>query len=185
MKHRNALLFALCCATLMAAAACAKKEDRTTALPAPAPATSPAQPGATQNTAPTDVVKASADALEIAAGGTSEAIVKALIADGFHINANPPTFDYLKATELTVETGEGITAGKPAYPASQTRTFAFAEKPLAVYEGEAIIKLPLRAAAGASKGERTLKAKLRVQPCDDKACYPPRTLDLSIPLTVK
>jgi thiol:disulfide interchange protein DsbD len=66
-----------------------------------------------------------------------------------------------------------------------TKKFAFSETPLAVYESEAVIKLPLKIDATASKGERTLKAKLRVQACDDKACYKPDTLVTSIPVTVK
>ena len=81
--------------------------------------------------------------------------------------------------------GEGITAGKPVYPSSITKQFAFEKKPLAVYEGEASIKLPLKIASNVSQGAHTLRAKLRVQACDDQACYPPRTIETSIPVTVK
>jgi hypothetical protein len=86
---------------------------------------------------------------------------------------------------LSVEPIEGITAGKPAYPSSITKKFAFSETPLAVYESEAVITLPLKIDGAASKGARHLSAKLRVQACDDKACYKPDTLETSIPVTVK
>jgi thiol:disulfide interchange protein DsbD len=66
-----------------------------------------------------------------------------------------------------------------------TRAFAFAEKPLAVYEGETEIKQPLKAAATAAQGTRTLPLRLRVQACDEKACYPPGTLDVPVALTIK
>ena len=139
----------------------------------------------TNESPPADVVRADVPAVEIKAGGAAEATVKLTIASGYHINANPPSFSYLKATELTVEPGEGVSAGKPVYPSSVTRTFTFSKDPLAVYEGETAIKLPLMVAADAKKGARNLKGKLRVQACDDEKCFPPRTMETSIPVTVK
>ncbi|HWT03078.1 MAG TPA: protein-disulfide reductase DsbD domain-containing protein [Pyrinomonadaceae bacterium] len=139
----------------------------------------------TSEAPPADVVRMEVPATEIKSGGTAEATVKLTVASGYHINANPPSFSYLKATELTVEPGEGVTAGKPTYPSSVTRTFAFSKEPLAVYEGETAIKLPLTAAAGAKKGAQTLKGKLRIQACDEEKCFPPRTMDAPIPVTVK
>jgi hypothetical protein len=134
---------------------------------------------------PADVVRVDAPGAELTAGGTTEATVKLAVASGFHINANPPSFSYLKATELTVEPGAGVTVGKPTYPPSVTRKFTFSKDPLAVYEGETEIKLPLTAAADAKKGAQTLKGKLRVQACDEEKCYPPRTIEAAIPVTVK
>jgi thiol:disulfide interchange protein DsbD len=168
-------------------AACAHVETTTTTTNTPAASNSPAASPATSSgkVSSTDVVQASAAPLEMSAGGAADVSVKLLIKEGYHINANPPTFPYLKATEVSVETGPGLTAGKPSYPASVTRTFAFAEKPLAVYEGGTEIKLPLKAAATAAKGTRTLPLKLRVQACDEKACYPPGTLDVPVGLTIK
>jgi hypothetical protein len=131
------------------------------------------------------VVQASVAPLEVSAGGEAMVPVKVQIKEGYHINANPPTFAYLKATEVSAEVGEGLSAGKPLYPASVMRSFTFAEKPLAVYEGETEIKLPLKAAGSAAKGTRTLPLKLRVQACDDKACYPPGTINLPVGLTIK
>ena len=52
---------------------------------------------------PADVVRVETPSVEIKAGGSGEATVKLTIASGYHINANPPPFSYLKATELTVE----------------------------------------------------------------------------------
>lgn len=132
-----------------------------------------------------DVVRAMTSPVEIAAGGSADATVQVQVANGYHINANPPTYSYLMATELNVEPGEGITAGKPVYPPPVSKKFPFAEKPLAVYEGNPSIKVPLSAADSAAKGAHALRAKLRVQACDDKACYPPGTLDATIQMIVK
>jgi Disulphide bond corrector protein DsbC len=134
---------------------------------------------------PDDIVRVETPSVEIKAGSAGEASVKLTIASGYHINANPPSFSYLKATELTVEPNPAITAGKPVYPASVTRKFAFSKDPLAVYEGETAIKLPLSAATSAQLGAQKLTAKLRIQACDEEACYAPRTIETSIPVTVK
>ncbi|HEX8922329.1 MAG TPA: protein-disulfide reductase DsbD N-terminal domain-containing protein, partial [Pyrinomonadaceae bacterium] len=134
---------------------------------------------------PADVVRVETPSVEIKAGSSGEATVKLTIASGYHINANPPSFPYLKETELQIEPSAGITPGQPVYPSSVTRKFAFSKDPLAVYEGETAIKLPLSAAGNAQKGAQTLRGKVRVQACDEEACYPPRTIETSIPVTVK
>ncbi|MDQ3818435.1 MAG: protein-disulfide reductase DsbD N-terminal domain-containing protein, partial [Acidobacteriota bacterium] len=82
--------------------------------------------------------------------------------------------------------GEGVTPGKPVYPAGVSRQFAFSkEGPLSVYEGETTIKLPLTAAGNAKKGAQTLKGHLRIQACNEEACFPPRTIETPISVTVQ
>lgn len=184
--RRNISLLA-CCSLLLAFAACSQNEN----------ATKQSSNASTNQTAsvnsvstpdkspPADVVRAEASNLEIKAGGAGEASVKLTIADGYHINANPPSFSYLKATELTAEPSGGITPGKPVYPSAVSRKFAFSKDgPLNVYEGAATIKLPLKAASDVPKGAHTLTGKLRIQACDQEACYPPRTIETQIPVTV-
>ncbi|MGA9997889.1 MAG: protein-disulfide reductase DsbD domain-containing protein, partial [Pyrinomonadaceae bacterium] len=133
----------------------------------------------------TDVVKVTAQAIEIPAGGSGEADLKLLISGGYHVNANPATEKYLIPTEAKFEAAEGITPDKPVYPSPVTKKFSFSEKPLAVYESEAVVKLPLRAASTTTRGAHTLKGKLQVQACDDQACYRPGTIDVSVAVTVK
>lgn len=174
------LTFGLCAIFL---SACSTSENSNSAGNTAAGNTGQIQ--TTNEAPPADVVRVDVPGAEIKAGGSGEATVKLTVSPGFHINANPPSFSYLKATELTVEAGEGVTAGKPTYPPSVTRKFAFSKDPLAVYEGETAIKLTLTAAADAKKGAQTLKGKLRVQACDEEKCYPPRTMETAIPVTVK
>ncbi len=134
---------------------------------------------------PSDLVRAEAQGVELAAGGSGEASVRLTIAEGYHITANPATLSYQIPTQVSVEPGEGITAGQPVYPPSLVRKFAFEPQPFAVYEKEAVVKLPLRVESSAPKGTRQLRLKLRVQACDDQSCYPPRNINTSIPVTVK
>jgi thiol:disulfide interchange protein DsbD len=136
--------------------------------------------------ASTDVVEARSQEVDLARGGeSSDALVALKIANGYHVNANPPSFSYLKATELEIQPAEGITVEFITYPNALTKKFSFAEKPLAVYEGETKLKARLKANNTAQPGKHNLSAKLRVQACDDKVCYAPGTLDLLLPVNIK
>jgi hypothetical protein len=64
------------------------------------------------------------------------------------------------------------------------KKFPFAEKPLAVYEGETEVKALLKTEKTASVGQRSIPATLRIQACDNQVCYPPGTLQLAIPVSI-
>ena len=146
------------------------------------PSSSPAQAGISSSAA---LVKVRTADVSIPAGGNADATVTLLISPGYHVNANPATFAYLIPTAINPGKAEGIIAGKPAYPVAQKKKFQFADGPLAVYEGEVQIRLPLRVAANASKGARSLPVDVRVQACDNEKCYAPDTLKTTIAVDVK
>jgi DsbC/DsbD-like thiol-disulfide interchange protein len=131
------------------------------------------------------VVKATPGAATLASGGSGDAVVRLKIADGYHVNANPPSFSYLIATQLDLTPAAGITVDYITYPTGLTKKFSFDEHPLSVYEGDTELKVRLSAAKTAQPGEHNLSAKLRVQACDDQVCYAPGTMDLTLPVTVK
>jgi len=132
-----------------------------------------------------DVVKVKAIPTMIKPNESAEAIVQVSVQNGYHINANPPTFSYLKATELTLEKVSGISVSFIVYPNALTKSFAFAEKPLAVYEGTTEIKVRLRADKSLTPSTQNLSGTLHVQACDNQVCYAPGTLAVSIPLSIK
>lgn len=129
-------------------------------------------------------MKVSADEAKLAAGGAGEAAVRLDIAEGFHVHANPASDKFYIATEVQAAPQEGITPGKPVYPKALTRKLEFAATPLALYEGQATIKLPLRADNNAAKGSHKFRITVRAQACNDQACQPPRTIEMLIPVTV-
>jgi DsbC/DsbD-like thiol-disulfide interchange protein len=132
-----------------------------------------------------NVVKVVAQPVEIGAGSSGAATVRLTIQSGYHINANPPTYPYLIPTALVISPADGISVGPITYPKPLNRKFVFAEKPLAVYEGETEVKTTLKADKSVKQGQQSLLAKLRIQACDEQVCYPPGTLDLMIPVNVK
>jgi hypothetical protein len=132
-----------------------------------------------------DVVEAQPQETTLARGESADVVMPIKIASGYHVNANPPSYSYLKATELEIPTANGVSVEFITYPDPLIKTFSFAEKPLAVYEGEAIVKARLKADMSAQTGKHNLSAKLRVQACDDKVCYAPGVLDVMIPVDIK
>jgi DsbC/DsbD-like thiol-disulfide interchange protein len=132
-----------------------------------------------------DVVEATPEELTLARGESGAAVVRLRIAKGYHVNANPPTFPYLKPTELEIKPASGISVQFIKYPDAINKQFDFAEKPLDVYEGETIVKANLKADKSAQPGKHNLSATLRVQACDDKVCYAPGARELIVPVNIK
>jgi thiol:disulfide interchange protein DsbD len=152
----------------------------------PSVAVAPSSPSPAQGiSSSADIVKVHTTAASIPAGGSIDSMVTLSITSGFHVNANPATFSYLIPSEVTTGTIEGVSAGKPGYPTAVKRKFQFANEPLAVYEGDAQIRLPLRAEKNAAKGTRSLPVYVRVQACDHEQCFPPATLTTTMPVEVK
>lgn len=180
MRRQKLYLSFLLCLPL-AFASCGGGQSNANSVAAVTPAPSPAAPTPAPQAQP---VTATVEEVTLDAGGTGEASVRLDIASGYHTHANPATDKFYIATELRAEPQDGITPGKPVYPPGAPRKLGFAEKPLALYEGSISIKLPLRADKNALKGRHTLRARLRVQPCNDEACLPPRDIDAPIPVTI-
>lgn len=170
MKNYICLL-ALCCLV----AGCAK-------APTNISDTSSSEPPAIKSV---DVVKATPQELTLAAGESGEVPITLQISNGYHVNANPPSFAYLKPTELEIAPADGISVQFMTYPDPLVKKFSFAQQPLAVYEGEIVLKARLKADKSAKPGKHNLLAKLRVQACDDKVCYAPGTADVMVPVNVK
>ena len=141
-------------------------------------------PASGQVSSSTEVVKVSADAVQSSPGTSADAIIRLAINSGYHINANPATYSYLIATEVKIGNSEGISAGTPTYPVAAKQKFEFADEPLAVYEGNIEVKLPLKIGPSVT-GQRSLPITVRVQACDTEKCFPPATLNATVPVEVK
>jgi thiol:disulfide interchange protein DsbD len=122
--------------------------------------------------------------IEVPAGGETKARVTITIAKGWHVNANPPARDYLIATEAKVEAASALTPGAVHYPPAKKVKLGFEDGELAVYDGEAVLEIPVAAAATAPAGERTLTGAIRFQACNDQVCLAPAVVAFTIPVRV-
>ena len=132
-----------------------------------------------------DVVKATPEETTLTPGQSSEAVVRLQIKNGYHVNANPPSHSYLKATEIEIPPAQGISVESITYPDPLLKKFSFSETPLKVYEGDTNLKVKLKADKTTAAGKHNLSAKLRVQACDDQVCYAPGAIDLIVPVNIK
>jgi suppressor for copper-sensitivity B len=64
------------------------------------------------------------------------------------------------------------------------QTFAFADQPLAVYDGDIVILSEVKIPPGTPQGTVSLSASLRYQACNDSQCLPPVTTTAEVQLTV-
>ncbi len=118
-------------------------------------------------------------------GGTLEVPVRFTVAPGYHINSNRPLLDYLIPTRLQWSPSAVRHMGD-RFPPAELKSFSFSpEKKLSIYEGEQTLKSRFAVPATAPPGKLTLSGKLHYQACDDKACYPPATVDVRVPLEIQ
>lgn len=117
-------------------------------------------------------------------GESARVAAKVTVEAGWHVNSNTPTFDYLIPTKLDLELPAGWPEEAVRYPKHELQTFAFADQPLAVYDGEFVILAELAVPAGAQKGAVPVRGELRYQACNDSQCLPPVTTEATVTLTV-
>lgn len=119
-----------------------------------------------------------------ARGGAFQIAVVMNIRPGFHVNAREKSEEYLIATDLKAQLPSGFTSGDVAYPKGKLETFTFSKKPLNVYQGTVILRLPVNALATAPLGEQHIALKLRYQACSTELCLPPTTLPLDAAVNI-
>jgi thiol:disulfide interchange protein len=118
------------------------------------------------------------------AGSTARVAALVTIEREWHVNSHQPTFEYLIPTVLSFELPAGWAAGSVRYPPAEMQKFAFADQPLAVYDGDVVILADLGVPAGAEAGSYPVRGALRYQACNDSQCLPPVTAHAEVQLVV-
>lgn len=127
-----------------------------------------------------DVVKPEVYAsMEPAGRGSAFQIAVVMkIRPGFHVNAREKSEEYLIATDLKAQPPPGFSSGDVVYPKGKLETFSFSKKPLNVYQGTVILRMPVTVLDSAPVGEQHIPLKLRYQACNNELCLPPVTIPL-------
>jgi hypothetical protein len=122
--------------------------------------------------------------IKVKRGAAATVKVTATLSDGFHLNSHTPAEDFLIPLTLKWMAGE-VEAGEVSYPKPQMVKVPFQEKPLSVLTGKFELATQFKVPPGASPGLVTVLGKLRYQACNDKSCFPPKTLDVKVPVEVQ
>src|SRR6516162_8661085 len=109
-----------------------------------------------------------------------EARIPVSVLPGFHVNSNKPSEEYLIPLKLTWTATGALEPGAIVYPKPTEEKYEFAEKPLSVLTGSFDIVANFKVAANASAGPGSAAGKLRYQACNNRACFPPKTVDVKV-----
>ena len=110
------------------------------------------------------------------------------VKEGYHVNSNKPTESYLIPLSLTWTSTGALEGGTVTYPKPLMEAFEFSEPPgskLSVYMGNIELLANFKVAANAAAGPGIATGKLKYQACSNKACYPPKTIDVNVSYSVQ
>jgi uncharacterized protein YyaL (SSP411 family) len=137
---------------------------------------------ADQTVAPGKTSDVVALAASLAGGGSGSAhgpslVAELRIADGWHVNANPVSLDFLIPTTLRATLRDAGSLPEPTYPSAKTLQTPLG--PFAVYENAARIRTDLPAGLlDRDTPAGTIELRLRAQACNETGtCLPPETIE--------
>ena len=123
--------------------------------------------------------------VSVAAGSSARIEFTFRVNPGLHINSARPNSDLQIPTALKLSPPAGVAVAKLTYPPGQDLTLAFApDIKLSVYSGQFAVKGTVSAQRTAAPGPVTVRGELYYQACDDRECYPPRSLPIEFQVQV-
>ena len=133
-----------------------------------------------------DVVKISVSTLskkQITLQRPFDVVVQLEIDDGWHINANPASDDFLIPTTVSVSPNTSVEIISAVYPKGKPFNFSFNDQPVSVYEGVLEIQMQLQLKPDVSREDAfPVNLNLEYQACDDQRCLPPSTDTIQLTL---
>ncbi len=107
-------------------------------------------------------------------GGTFRVNLVLEMDEGYHVNANPGSLDFLIPTEVAPEPHAPVEWGEVRYPEGVPLEVEWSDSgAIRVYEGRAVVSVPGEVAAEAPTGPMTVRLTLTYQACDASTCYQP------------
>ncbi len=120
----------------------------------------------------------------LAAGQEAEARITVVVADGYHIQANPASSEFFVPTRLQLRARGGISSKEPKYPSGRPYRLPGMPEEFMTYEEAIVVAITLVAGELAQPGDRLLQGSLRYQACDDRSCLFPASVPVSVPVRV-
>ncbi|HEY1756885.1 MAG TPA: protein-disulfide reductase DsbD domain-containing protein [Bryobacteraceae bacterium] len=117
-------------------------------------------------------------------GTTVEAKVPLSLMEGYHVNSNTPSDDYLIPLQLTWTKGALESAGV-VYPKPRLEKYQFSpDKPLSVFSGNFELTAKFTVPATAAPGPAAVNGKLRYQACNNTMCLAPKSMDVALQVDI-
>jgi len=110
--------------------------------------------------------------------------VLATLNEGFHLNSHTPSESYLIPLSLTWAPG-AVSAVDVQYPKPQLMKLPFSPTPLSVLTGKFTLETKFKVAPGTQPGPAAVIGKLRYQACNDRSCFPPKNVEIKLPVAIQ
>jgi Disulphide bond corrector protein DsbC len=111
--------------------------------------------------------------------------LKVSLPAGFHANSDKPTDPNLIPLVLKW-TGGPLEGGVITYPKPSLEEYGFtAGKPISVVTGAFDLVTKFKVPATAAPGPATQTGTLRYQACNDRMCFPPKTVAVNVTVSVE
>src|SRR5579864_8407519 len=115
-------------------------------------------------------------------GATAKIAVS--LGPGYHANSNAPHEAYLIPLRLTW-TAAPLEVETVIYPKAHDEKYQISEQPLSVVTGTFEISTRFKAPTDATVGLVVLAGKLRYQACNNTMCFPPKTVEVKLPVEIQ
>ncbi len=112
-------------------------------------------------------------------GGKCPIAIELKIAEGWHINANPASEDFLIPTEVKVKCPQKVRLTRIKYPKHEELAVGGQDKPLFVYGEKVIIYGVLEVDPEEAASEAEVSMEIRYQACKGDTCEPPNQVRLT------
>lgn len=110
---------------------------------------------------------------KLTAGTQVPFAVRLSVAEGWHVNAQPPSKDYLVPVSVKVRSQAGTKLAEVLYPRGQSLTLG--SERIAVYEGQVYLFGKLEVPATAAGQQEELVFETHFQACNAATCQTPET----------
>jgi DsbC/DsbD-like thiol-disulfide interchange protein len=116
-------------------------------------------------------------------GAAVQAKIPVSVDPGFHVNSDKPKEEFLVPLSVTWTSTGAMEAGPVVYPKPSTETVA--DQQLLVFTGKFDLIANFKIARGATAGPGAAAGKLKYQACNSTTCFPPKTIEISVPYQVQ
>lgn len=119
-------------------------------------------------------------------GDTAAVVIPLEIAEGFHVQANPASNEFLIPLEIEIglEEPDSLIRWKPVYPAPDLFRLEGTTDDLLTYHGSIGIEVLFISSAEAPPGERVFTGTVSYQACDARRCLFPTTVPVSFKVVI-
>ena len=113
-------------------------------------------------------------------GKSTEILFKVYVSEGYHVQANPASDEFLIPTSIDNIIIKDAIVGNPIYPEGKPFTLEGSDSPISVYDGVIDIKIPISLPLNAKQEISNLTGEFKYQMCDLVRCYVPKSILFSI-----